>query len=112
MEQSWSRLMERVEGNRSAAFGLDLAGYSTCGSALAKAVRRGPLVEVVVFLGHCFSRNRSGSETLERVAQEEIEILRACLELGEIDVDVPIHLQGLPAPKSPTYVWELIQRPV
>ncbi len=103
---------EPTDGHVDTAFGLDLAGYSTDGSALARAgrVAAGSL-HVTVYRNHCFGRKAPGHRLLADVARPQVELLVACLRHSRVVVDVPIDLQGLPGPADPRFVWELTMRP-
>jgi hypothetical protein len=96
------------------AYGLDLAGYSTDGSAFAKAVQRDgdDQVGVMVIDQHCFATKRDGWQRLDGILQEEVSLIEKCLAEGSLDVDVPIDLQGLLARHDAVFVWELTKRPV
>ena len=95
------------------AYGLDIAGYSTEGSGLAKAHRIGTGEFVVtVFTNHCFSRKVEGHQLLTAVQGNEIDAIVFAISIGCLVVDTPLDLQGLPALKDATYAWELALRPV
>ena len=96
------------------AYGLDLAGYSTDGSALAKAIQPDgdDQVSVTVIDQHCFGVKRDGWQRLDGILQEEVSRIENCLAEGSLDVDVPIDLQGLPFRSDAVFVWELTKRPV
>ncbi len=95
------------------AFGLDLGGYSTGRSALARA-SLGPSgdAEVTVYRGHAFAKTVNKSRTFEILAEQELELLIACLEKAPLYMNVPIDLQRLPCPGDETFAWQLVQRPV
>jgi len=95
------------------AFGLDIAGYATGKSALARADRRSADdVLATIYLGHVFSNKVSGDTALDEPHQQELELLTACVDVGPIFIDAPLDLQGLPFPEQPSLVWELVKRPV
>jgi len=94
------------------AFGLDIAGYSTGKSALARAVlAEDGVVDLTVYAGHVFSRRPKRGHFEEHV-REEVAVLRGCLALGKVMVDCPIDLQELPTPPRVTEPWHLVKRPV
>ncbi len=95
------------------ALGLDLAGYSTDGSALARADRLDSgTLRITVFRNQCFGRKVAGKRVLSNVIKAESALLAACLRHHRLVVDVPIDLQDLPTPRKPHFVWELTKRPV
>jgi hypothetical protein len=95
-------------------FGLDLAGYSSGKTGLARAVRRTDgTIRVTVYRDHAFSRKLAGNDpSFIEVVHQERELLRRCLASGALYVDVPIDLQGLPSVADPDYAWQLTKRPV
>jgi len=95
------------------AYGLDLAGYSTTGSALAAADDSGEGIVITVLDDHCFSVAAGGTSSLADKTHEEIACLdRLIADATALYVDVPIDLQGLPNPDDPELIWELTKRPV
>ena len=96
--------------NRS--FGLDLAGYSTNGSALAVAESDNARITVTLLDGHCFCQAAEGTVLVAQKAAEEVECLRRLLARGKVLVDVPIDLQDLLRPEGATFIWQLTKRPV
>lgn len=95
------------------AFGLDIAGYSTGKSGFARAIRSDDgQVSITVLQNHPFSIKLDGTTRLDRIATQEVEALKAALEIGALFVDGPIDLHGLPPPERPVYVWELTKRPI
>jgi hypothetical protein len=94
------------------AFGLDLGGYSSGGSALVRATRR-PTgeVEATVYREHAFSKKPARGKPFASIVEQEVELLAACLQNARLYVDVPIDLQGLPCPGDEIYAWELTKRP-
>lgn len=108
-------MMSSLSGAREArtAFGLDLGGYGTGGSALVRACRSpSNEVEVTVYRGHVFARPLSGDRPLGPIVEQEVELLAACLDSALLYVDVPIDLQGLPCPGGEVFAWQLVKRPV
>ena len=103
------------------AHGLDLAGYSTGKSALARADYEccSATVRVRIISGHPFSEKRERKHLLD-VKSEQAQI-RSMLAQGRLCVDVPIDLQGLMGIDAPQeeksredtpFVWERTLRPV
>ena len=82
------------------AFGLDLSGFSTGGSAMARADRTEERIVVTVYTGHCFSQKVEGCDSLPAILARERNIVLACLARGPLVVDIPIDLQKLPQPPS------------
>lgn len=99
----------------NAAFGLDLAGYSSAGKSKlvffqkqSDMVATATVIEVPVF-----KRRHEGKNLLVTVTDEEVRLFKACLTMGfPLLVDVPIDLQGLPSPERTHWVWQLTQRSV
>ncbi len=98
---------------REIGYGLDLAGYSSGGSALAQAVReKSGETTVTIKRQSVFSKKIPGRDNLQQINQKEIEELQRLLSKGVLTVDVCLDLQGLPFSKSATRVWQLTKRPV
>jgi hypothetical protein len=92
------------------AYGLDLAGYSTGKSSLAKATFDGATeLSVVVYRNHPFAERLEGWETVEPLVERERLLLRS---LHPLYVDVPIDLQGLPNLVGVRFTWQLTKRSV
>ncbi|MCA9232394.1 MAG: DUF429 domain-containing protein [Planctomycetales bacterium] len=94
------------------AYGLDLAGYSTKGSALAMAERTGDAITVTIMRGNVFAKQAAGTDNLATVSDPELNELKRLMKEAPIYVDVPIDLQGLPAFKGATKVADLTKRPI
>jgi hypothetical protein len=94
------------------AYGLDLAGYSTKGSALAKAERTGDAITVTIMRGNVFAKQAAGTDNLAAVSNPEVNELKRLMKDAPVYVDVPIDLQGLPAPADATKVADLTKRPI
>ncbi len=94
------------------AYGLDLAGYSTKKSGLARATRSGDSIRVEIAREHAFKRERRGTDRLADVVRSELSVVQRCLEQGSLLVDVPIDLQQLPHVEHGVYVWQTAKRPV
>jgi hypothetical protein len=95
------------------AFGLDLAGYATGQSALARATVNddGPPT-VTILTDSLFSCEIHGADNLPAVCATEVGCLQAMLKEGPLFIDVPIDLQRLLAPQNPRFVWQLTKRAV
>jgi hypothetical protein len=93
-------------------FGLDLSGYSTGKTVLAVAEMHDDTATAVILRNSALSKYRHGADDAREALAEEIEALSKCIALGNIAVDVPIDLQGLPAPEGYIFIWELTKRPV
>lgn len=94
-------------------FGLDLAGYAGGNSGFARAdLGIGERIQVTVYEGHVFGKRLKGSDPLGNLTKGEQQILKACCEIGDVLVDTPVDLQGLPSPSSAYFTWELVKRPV
>ena len=105
----------------SVAHGLDLAGYSTGKSALARAEDEcsSGTVRVRIISGHPFSEKRERKDVLD-VKPEQAQI-NSMLAEGRLCVDIPIDLQGLMDLDPPQegescadtpFLWERTLRPV
>lgn len=99
---------------RQISFGLDLAGYSSGGSALAKAETDDPegIIDITLFQRSAFAACVTGKMLLSEVNKAELEELRFILNHGILVVDVCIDLQGLPNSPNPERIWQLTRRPV
>jgi hypothetical protein len=93
-------------------FGIDLAGYTTGKTSLAVVEIEDHFVNAILLRGSAFSKKRESSNPLEEVVAEEVAVLRRCLAIGPVAVDIPIDLQGLPNPESPQTIWALTRRPI
>ncbi len=95
------------------AFGLDIAGYAGGNSGFARAdLGSDGIIRVTVYEGHVFGNRLRGSDPLGRVMEAERRLLRACCTIGDVLVDTPVALQGLPRPDDPHFTWQLVKRPV
>ena len=93
-------------------FGIDLAGYTTGKTTLAVVEINGRLAEATLLRDSPLSKKRKSSDTLRQVLEQETEVLRRCLAIAPVAVDVPIDLQGLPFPANPERIWQLTRRPI
>lgn len=95
------------------AFGIDLAGFSTGKSGLAKAQRdESGNITATIFRGHPFARSSKGFARIDDVVGEEARTLIHLLSTGVVLIDMPLDLQSLSDPKSAKLIWELTKRPV
>jgi len=98
------------DGRVKTSYGLDLAGYSSGRSSLAKATfEEGAGFSVVVYRGHAFAHRLKGRDPIVPLAERESQLLARCRPLY---VDVPIDLQRLPNPHPVYFTWQLTRRPV
>ena len=101
------------------SFGWDLAGYGSSGSAFCRALRSGNHIKATILQtpGICRPRHKIDTEITATV-QLEAELIRRCVELGNVLIDVPIHLQSLAkvvdhqSDVAVRQYWELVKRPV
>ncbi len=95
------------------AFGLDLAGYSSGQTGFARADRKpGKNILITVYRKNLFCRKLRGRDPVSDIANEERQVIAACLKHASLVVDVPIDLQDLPKVSNPYFAWELTRRPV
>jgi len=92
---------------------LDLSGYSSGGSSLARAERKSDSsIEIDIVTKSVFRRKTKGTSILNRVNQAEKSEIESILSNGTLVVDVCIDLQDLPNPSNAKRVWQLTRRPV
>ncbi len=97
----------------SRGFGCDLSGYARKGgTVLAKAAALRGQVCVDLLSCDLLRHGRGRGEPFGPWFEEQRCLLRRCLEIGRLAVDIPIDLQGLPGPATPAYVWQLTLRPI
>lgn len=94
------------------SFGLDLAGYSTGKSGLAKAYKKNQKIHVDILAGHEFENKIKGTDELSKTTEAELACIQCLLQKGNLYIDIPIDLQELPHPSKPQYIWELTKRPI
>ncbi|MBF0293498.1 MAG: hypothetical protein HQK86_15225 [Nitrospinae bacterium] len=94
------------------SFGLDLAGYSTGRSTLAMAYKDKKEIHVDILNGHQFEKKFEGKNKLDNMTKGELACIQCLLQKGNLYIDIPIDLQGLPHPSKPQYIWELRKRPI
>ena len=93
-------------------FGIDLAGYTTGKTSLAAVEIEGRIAKATLLRDSALSMKRESGNALAKILLQEAAVLRRCLEMGPVAVDVPIDLQGLPNPDRAAYLWELTRRPI
>jgi hypothetical protein len=93
-------------------FGIDLAGYTTGKTSLAFVEIKGRSVKATILVRSALSRKQKLSALLKDVLPHEVAVVRRCLEIGPVAVDIPIDLQRLPKPANPKQLWELTLRPI
>lgn len=93
-------------------FGIDLAGYTTGKTSVAFVEIEGESIKAILLRNSALSRKRASGASLPEILKEEATVLRRCLALGPVAVDIPIDLQGLPGPLNARYVWQLTRRPI
>jgi hypothetical protein len=104
-----------VEGARSTAmvaFGIDLAGYTTGKTSLAVIEIKGPRAKATLLRDSALSAKRESDAALRDVLRQEATVLRRCLAVGPVAVDIPIDLQDLTKPDRSEYIWQLTRRPI
>ncbi len=106
--------VETCSTDETWSYGLDLAGYSTGKSALARAKGgANDSIDVDVVLGHPFAKKVLGATSLQHDdLKQELDAFVWILRQGRLFIDVPVDLQGLPNPANADYVWQLTQRAV
>jgi hypothetical protein len=98
---------------KKVSYGLDLAGYSSGGSALARAEESsGDKVSITIIRNHIFAVKTKGSAQITEVNAGEITKMQSMLQRGSVVIDTCLDLQGLPYLSAPTRVWQLTCRPV
>lgn len=93
-------------------FGIDLAGYTTGKTSLAVIEIEGTAANATLLRGSALSLKRDSGDALRGIVSEEAAVLRRCLAIGPVAVDIPIDLQDLPYPDDAEYIWQLTSRPI
>jgi hypothetical protein len=93
-------------------FGIDLAGYTTGKTSLAVIKIDGRRATAILLRESALSTKRESHSPLKEILRQEVAVLRRCLMVGPVAVDIPIDLQGLPFPHAPNELWELTRRPI
>jgi hypothetical protein len=71
-------------------FGIDLAGYTTGKTSLAFVKIDGRLAEATLLRDSALSKKRKSSDLLREVLEQETKVLRCCMTIAPVAVDVPI----------------------
>jgi hypothetical protein len=93
-------------------FGIDIAGYTTGKTSLAVVEIEGQTARATLLRDSALSIRRDSDSQLKQILSDEVAVLRRCLAMGPVAVDIPIDLQGLTNPDSAEYIWELTLRPI
>jgi hypothetical protein len=93
-------------------FGIDLAGYTTGKTSLAVVEIAGRRAKATLLRGSALSVKRESSAALKEILRQEAAVLRRCLAIGPVAVDIPIDLQDLNNPDRAEYIWQLTLRPI
>lgn len=93
-------------------FGIDLAGYSTGKTSLAVVKVANGSFEAALLRDSALSTKRRGDARLDEALNADVAVLKRCLAVGRVAVDIPIDLQGLPFSANPQYIWQLTNRPI
>jgi len=96
----------------SFGFGLDLAGYSTGKSEVAVAQFENGTLQITLLGQSPFSRKTKSSNNNDYLGKLEAAEIDAMLKIGNLAVDVPIDLQGLPHTPASPFVWGQTKRPI
>jgi hypothetical protein len=94
------------------AFGIDLAGYSTGKTSLAAIEVNERFASAVILRKSALSQKRDGTANADEALAADTAIVRRCLAIGPVAVDIPIDLQGLPDDIAVDTVWSLTYRPI
>jgi hypothetical protein len=93
-------------------FGIDLAGYTTGKTSLAVIEIGGRTATATLLHGSALSVKRKTCDVLTEILDQEVAVLRRCLAIGPVAVDIPIDFQGLPNSERAEYIWQLTLRPI
>jgi hypothetical protein len=93
-------------------FGIDLAGYTTGKTSLAVIEIEGSAANATLLRGSALSIKRESGDGLMEILSQEVAVLRRCLAIGPVAVDIPIDLQELPSAAHAKYIWQLTRRPI
>jgi hypothetical protein len=86
-------------------FGIDLAGYTTGKTSLAVVEIRGKFATATLLRGSALSIKRDTSSPLKEILRQEVDVLRRCLTVGPVAIDIPIDLQDLTTTDRAEFVW-------
>jgi len=93
-------------------FGIDLAGYTTGKTSLAVIEITGRRAEATLLRGSALLLKRESSDAVKEILRQEAAVLRRCLAIGPVAVDIPIDLQDLTNADRAEYIWQLTRRPI
>ncbi len=93
-------------------FGIDLAGYTTGKTSLVVIEIGGSAATATLLRGSALSAKRESGAALKEILSQEVAVLRRCLAIGPVAVDIPIDLQELPNSERAEYIWQLTRRPI
>ncbi len=93
-------------------FGIDIAGYTTGKTSLAVVEIEGQTAKATLLRNSALSIRRDSGSQLKAVLSDEVAVLRRCLTIGPVAVDIPIDLQDLTNPDRAEYIWQLTLRPI
>jgi len=93
-------------------FGIDLAGYTTGKTSLAVIEITGRRAEATLLRGSALLLKRESSDAVKEILRQEAAVLRRCLAVGPVAVDIPIDLQDLTNADRAEYIWQLTRRPI
>jgi hypothetical protein len=72
----------------------------------------GQTASLTLLRGSALSLERDSGEVLNEVLIQEASVMRRCLAVGPVAVDIPIDLKGLPNVDRAEFVWQLTRRPI
>jgi hypothetical protein len=93
-------------------FGIDFAGYTTGKTSLVAIEIAGRRAQATLLRGSALSAKRQSNGSLPQILSQEVAVLRRCLSIGPVAVDIPIDLQDLARPDRAEFVWQLTLRPI
>jgi hypothetical protein len=93
-------------------FGIDLAGYTTGKTSLAVIEIEGSAATATLLRGSALSVKRETGDVLKEILSQEVAVLRRCLAIGPVAVDIPIDFQDLANAERAEYIWQLTLRPI
>lgn len=93
-------------------FGIDIAGYTTGKTSLAVVEIEGQAAKATLLRDSAISIRRNSDSQLKAILSDEVAVLRRCLMIGPVAVDIPIDLQDLTNPDRAEYIWQLTLRPI
>ena len=93
-------------------FGIDFSGYTSRGTSLAAIEVTGATATATLLRGSAMSATRDTGDALREIVEAEASVLRRCLAVGPVAVDIPIDLQQLSDVGQAEFIWQLTSRPV